>query len=115
MAEQEPDYCAEARIIDAASWLVKAAVQLRTLADPAARAAADHLERNAGDILVCRREWAEKGSRIDNEAHENMVRHALLSAAGHALYAGQRARAYDLLRSYEVATVAATGMEGGSF
>lgn len=87
---------AEARIIDAASWLVKAAAQLGCISE--LHSASCELEKLAGDLLRDRKFFSEKGCDVALKAHSSMVKHALLNAAGHAFYAGAALEADQLLK-----------------
>lgn len=100
MTEQkEPDYCAEARIIDAASWIVKASAQLSTIKGPLAM----ELQGILGDVALALlknfQTMAASGSDVAVDAHILMVRHALLNACGHAWYARSE-NAKRLLKEY---------------
>ena len=73
----------EARIIDAVSWLVKAAAQLRIVGlDTVA------IDRAAKNLYAQRKVLATQPTVEPADGHDAMVEHAILNAYGHALYSG---------------------------
>lgn len=98
MNQKEPNNCAVARIVDAASWLIKAAAQLECIEDDGARDIAVSCRAYAQDLIAGRDVMASRGATIAGSAHETMIEHALLNAAGHAIYAGAIAQGNSLIR-----------------
>ena len=103
----EPQHCAEARVIDAASWLMKAGAQLSGFNyEPKSILGelVERLEYGVRMLLAHSKEIASRGATIGTLAHEKMIRHALLNAVGHALYAEQQETAANLLDEYKNVT-----------
>jgi hypothetical protein len=88
MSEQkEPDYCAQARVIDAAAWIEKAEAQLSVLSStPEIRTVMSWLNGAKRMLLINYEILGYDGGIVGDTAHKLMVSHALLCAASHARY-----------------------------
>ena len=97
LAKQNSAEVAAARLLDACSWLMKAAVQLRVCTNTDAHLIAARVEDQVREIWDHRDWLCSKGNDDQKtDPHRMMVSHALMNAAGHAMYAGERTAAMNL-------------------